>query len=133
VLKTTVTVDSRIPALLRQLEAAAGRVVLETAENIADRARASMQAPKHGRVYGAHQASAPGEAPAELSGDLIGSIGHAMDGATIAYAFATDDKAPWLEVGNGRVEARPAFVPAAEAEEPLFVDAMRDALGGLRG
>ena len=63
-----------------------------------------------------HQASAPGESPAVLSGDLRGSIDTAPDPGGKPFYFVGSDKeyAPWLELGPRRMEPRPFFVKAVQ-------------------
>jgi hypothetical protein len=61
--------------IAQRIEAGVARVNKKTAEQIAERARQNiMTGPKTGRVYGSHQASAPGESPANETGDLAESI-----------------------------------------------------------
>lgn len=124
--------DSAIPAILAAWRAEAGKAALASAERIADHARAEMRAGKSGRLYGAHRASAPGEAPAVLTGALIGSLAAEQTGPTEAAAYAADEKAPRLEYGNGRVAARPFLQPAAAAERSVFEAAIAAILGRTR-
>lgn len=76
-----------------------------------------LRGPKTGKVYKrgsvSHQASAPGEAPANDTGRLVAQTvtGPTKKGAFIAsranYAAA-------LELGTRKMAARPAMVPAVE-------------------
>lgn len=63
-----------------------------------------------------HQASAPGESPAVLSGDLRGSISTAPGEQNAPFYYVGSDKeyAPHLELGTKRMEPRPYFVKAVE-------------------
>jgi hypothetical protein len=73
-----------------------------------------MQEPKHGRVYGHHVASAPGEAPAIQSGTLAHSI-QVEQVNDLSYAVFTDDpKAILLENGTRRMAARPNWTIVTE-------------------
>lgn len=69
-----------------------------------------QKGPKTGRIYFrrsvAHRASAPGEAPATDTGNLVRSIGQDVvaDGVIV---FAAAEYARKLEFGEGRVAARP--------------------------
>lgn len=68
---------------------------------------------KTGRV---HVASAPGESPADLSGDLRASISKAPgeSGAPFYYVGSDKEYASWLELGTKKMEPRPYFVKAVE-------------------
>lgn len=70
--------------------------------------------PKTGRVYGNHQASAPGQYPASDTGRLAGSIRMELPqagnmtgrvGTAVAYG-------PMLEFGTSRMAARPWLLPS---------------------
>lgn len=83
--------------------------------------------PKTGRVYKrgkgknlsrAHQASAPGQAPATDTGTLVSSIYFQQDsdtsvtvGSRLAYAY-------YLEFGTRRMAPRPSWTPATEKFAP---------------
>lgn len=64
-----------------------------------------------------HTASAPGEAPARLAGDLVGSITTAPDPSSTALYYVGSDKlyAPILELGSKYMEPRPFFVTSINA------------------
>jgi hypothetical protein len=90
----------------------------------------TLSRPGTGRVYGSHQASAPGEPPAVDKGDLRRSIGRELVGNR--WRVGTSEKrAAALEYGhvyaNGRVLApRPYFRPSAKKLErehgPIIVE-----------
>lgn len=61
---------------------------------------------KSGRVYGSHQASAPGEYSAVRTGNLIGSINYRVSGATFVAFYATSDHAGYQEWGTRKMAAR---------------------------
>lgn len=78
--------------------------------------------PKTGRIYGAHQASAPGEAPATDTGTLAGSIRTERAGGN---EIRTDvvvgaEYGAALEFGTSEIEPRPFIGPAVEAVRPSF-------------
>jgi hypothetical protein len=97
---------------------------------------------KTGRIYirrikgGArrrHQASAPGETPANITGKYRRGFGFNVDGAhqlrigVEAIGTGSDSKYPlYLEVGTSRMEARPGLRNAVRASE-------RDILRNLAG
>lgn len=67
----------------------------------------------YGKTGRSHQSSAPGEAPATWTGDLVGSIGWNVDASQlIAEVFATSAHAVPLETGTRHMAARPFMVPA---------------------
>lgn len=61
-----------------------------------------------------HTASAPGESPGVLSGDLRASITTAPGGSSAPFYYVGSDKdyAPHLELGTKYMEPRPYFVKA---------------------
>jgi len=72
-----------------------------------------LTGPKTGRVYGAHQASAPGEAPASDTGQLVNSITTSVDPNTVDGTVgvgAAHGKA--LEYGTRNMAPRPFARPA---------------------
>lgn len=87
--------------------------VLDEAKNEAKR---SLLTPKHGTAYfrGAdvHHASAPGEAPADDTGDLYDSI-DSMQVGDVGYITASAPYADYLEHGTSRMAPRPFMGPAA--------------------
>jgi hypothetical protein len=92
-----------------------------------------MGGAKSGRMYGTHQASAPGEAPAIMFGQLANSIDTQMTSATQGRVFSSVEYAPHLEFGSvdGTLEPRPFMGPAAEEERADYQAAMASALGRL--
>jgi len=91
-----------------------------------DARRRVMKGPKSGRRYGKHRASAPGQSPANDTGNLARSISvvaAAPAVEAVAYVQARTDYAAALEfgtlrAGRGRgtvIEARPFLRPAMEA------------------
>ncbi len=107
----------------------AGQVVRATAQSVADTARESMSEPKSGIMYGAHQASAPGEAPAIDTGFLVNSIRMEPAGDLTAYVNVGADYGPHLEYGTVHMAARPFLLPAMTSEEPAFVRRMEGLFG----
>lgn len=74
---------------------------------VAERIRFLMRLPKHGRFYGTHRASAPGEAPAILTGTLIGSIGQPVIRDFTGSMNVSAPYARYLEEGTPRILPRP--------------------------
>jgi HK97 gp10 family phage protein len=119
-----VRVEDGFKGISEFVRAQAGRVVRETAQAIAMEAQASMRGPKSGRLYGEHRASAPGEAPAIQSGELVGSVRPEMVGEQEAIVGADADYVGMLEYGTLEMAARPFMTPAAERARPKFTEAM---------
>lgn len=88
--------------------------VEETADFFLDRVKDDiLNSPKSGRMYGSHQASAPGEAPANWTGDLEKSLNKSILSRSV-YKYKVKVSsgifyAPLLEGGTNRVAARPFF------------------------
>lgn len=95
-------------------------------KDITDSARNSiLRKPKSGKTYIIrkdgrrfnHKASAPGEAPANLSGTLRRSIDFKVQGWSELEVGADTPYARRLELGGGNIEARPYLIAAIEEEE----------------
>jgi hypothetical protein len=61
---------------------------------------------KSGRLYGAHQASAPGEYSAKRKGEHLRSINYRVSGADYLSFFATAKQSGFLEDGTRRMQPR---------------------------
>ena len=111
----------RVSALIHQR---VHDVTFAAATNIAERAAASMEGSKSGRLYGRHRASAPGEAPAIDMGILHGSMFVRQVGPT-AYLVGTNvEYAPHLEMGTVNIAMRPFLLPAVEDERAPYQRAL---------
>ncbi len=74
----------------------------------------SMAGPKSGRVYGTHQASAPGETPAIDTGDLSEGIHtEGFKRKLESDLVSSDKKSAGLEFGTLRVAPRPFMMPTS--------------------
>ncbi len=121
----SVQFKNNMPRITRNLHLRASKVVRTTVANIEAHIKTSFSEPKHGAVYGGHQASAPGEAPAIDDGILAGSTQPFMEtdtkgGVGVGAEYASD-----LEHGTSKMEPRPFMVPAAEAERRKFEESLR--------
>lgn len=124
--RTVVTITyNRFPQIAAKLPREAHDIVQETVLDIEGRVKAEMAGPKSGRMYGGHQASAPGEAPAVDTGALISSVQTDVQG-TEGSVFTNMESAPYLEYGTSQMAPRPFFTPAAEAARPDFERKMRN-------
>lgn len=126
-------VYDRLPQISAQLHAEASREVRTTAFEVEADIKNAMMGAKSGRIYGSHQASAPGEAPAVDTGNLVNSIvTEAKPGSLTATVSTAVEYAPHLEFGTVNMQPRPAWVPAAERARPRFRDRMNRMLRRLR-
>lgn len=118
------TLDTHVlDSLIAEITARADVVAYATTEQIANKARRSMQGEKHGKIYlrggKPHHASAPGEPPAIDTGDLANSVqiirlGPSAHGITCAaHGFH-------LELGTSTIAPRPWITPPVEALRPEF-------------
>jgi hypothetical protein len=117
--------------LAQRLDDGAARVVEANAEAVAEHARQNiMTGPKTGHVYGTHQASAPGESPANENGDLVGSISARPIGRKVWEVAVDAEYAATLELGSpgGKIAPRPFLAPAAEAVRDALLEQMAELL-----
>lgn len=123
-LRAAITTKRKSFQSAQALQTAAAGWVESLAASALSHIQNAMQAPKHGRIHpsgrSSHTASAPGEAPAVDSGDLLGSLtltlkvedaGH-NPRAEISTALSY---APLLEFGGLYTPARPFLRPGLEA------------------
>lgn len=80
---------------------------------------------KSGRWYGAHRASAPGEAPAKRTGTHLRSIRESFPNALTGEIIIGAAYAAFLEYGTRRMAERPLARPAIEAVAARF-NSLRD-------
>jgi len=117
-----------------EIGASMAREIDEVCENTAldIQARAQMaimNPPKSGRIYRrgnvAHQASAPGEAPATDTGALVNSAYTKKLGDSDYETGFTAEYAAALEFGTAKMAPRPYLRPAVEAVRDAFVRAIK--------
>ena len=123
-----------LPQLAGEMRIKANLAVNLATFAIGARARASMQPPKHGMTYRrgqkTHTASAPGEAPAIDTGNLVNSVREDFPADLTGMVFTNTQYGAYLEFGTHRMAARPWLVPAAEAEWPAFIAALTRIVNG---
>ncbi len=124
---------NRFPEITGKVFNGAVLAVQQTTLEIDADIKGRMQAPKSGRSYQrggrAHVASAPGEAPAIDMGALINSVQNEFPAPMHGIVFSNLDYPVYLEFGTTRMAARPAWIPAAEAAWPRFLDRMQKIAG----
>ena len=117
-----------------EIGASMAREIDEVCENTAldIQARAQMaimNPPKSGRIYRrgnvVHQASAPGEAPATDTGNLVNSAYTKKLGDSDYETGFTAEYAAALEFGTARMAPRPYLRPAVEAVRDAFIRAIK--------
>lgn len=93
-----------------------------------------LNTPKTGRVYRrggvAHQASAPGEAPASDTGQLVNSVSTSVDESRLSgnVNFGSDHAAA-MEYGTSRVAPRPYARPAVINKRDAIRQDIADEIG----
>lgn len=87
-----------------------------------------LNRPGSGRVYGGHQASAPGEPPAPDTATYRNSWQQEKRGTAQQEVFTSDVRAPMLELGTVDMEARPHVGPSALAHRKKHADIVGSAL-----
>lgn len=97
---------------------------LEDAGAYAENAvKIALSMPGGGHLYGSHRASAPGQAPSVLTGDLRASITHSVVtlGLFLTAIIGTDkDYAPLLEYGTSRMAPRPFMRVTVAKIKPIL-------------
>jgi hypothetical protein len=121
----TVIQQNDYPKIAIEKEGKARRTVRQFANRLKGNIQKSMQGPKSGRRYGAHQASAPGEAPAIDLSNYVNSIHVEMMNPDMAAVFSNTNYGPMLEFGTRRMAARPHWTPESEKIRQEFIEAMR--------
>jgi hypothetical protein len=115
-------------AVIAEIERMAKIRILDGANIVRNEWVQGLSGNRSGRVYRipgtkrTYTASAPGEAPGVLFGDLRRSIrvGQPIvkNGRTSIEIGSELEKAVWLELGTKKMQARPHAKPAADRAEP---------------
>jgi HK97 gp10 family phage protein len=112
-------------------------VVQATTERAVSNAKLAMQDPKSGRTYirggKIHTASAPGQAPAVDTGNLINSTQAEHTAGLTSYFDVYADYAQHLEFGTRHIAPRPFMAPALEKEKAFFEKELGRAVFETRG
>jgi len=110
------------PAITEGLRRAADRGVLRAAHLFRNEyLRLILNTHKSGRVYGNHQASAPGQPPASDLGRLVQSCRVVHEpGSLVATVGVGTNYARMLELGTIHMSPRPAFLPAYTNVRPAM-------------
>lgn len=116
-------VFDNIPGLAKAIEAEIERTVATYAHAIEADVKQQMGQAKSGRMYGQHQASAPGEAPAIDMGHLVNSV-RSKSLAKLSWGVYEALYGQHLEYGTVRMAARPHMRPAADRIRKPFAAAI---------
>lgn len=127
----SVTVKDRTPELMQKLEAAIGRFVRKGVLFLGGQVKAKMAEPKTGRMYGTHRASAPGEAPAVDSSNLIGSITEIFPSTLEGMVGTNVEYAIYLEQGTSRMAARPVWEKTRTESLPTLEQMLDAEIAGI--
>lgn len=91
------------------------------AENIQQTKKFIYAPPKTGRIYNyrgkRHQASAPGQSPANRSGFLARSLDYRVSGIQRVEFFSTAKYSNYLEDGTENMQPRPYFIRTSNAKK----------------
>lgn len=87
--------------------------------------------PKHGRFYGTHIASAPGEYPAINTGRLDRSLQHKQHGSRSLEVGTNLKYAPYMEFGSKRVLPRPFMSTTEKRTEHKVKQSFKTSLRGI--
>lgn len=114
-------------------------VVQKTIADLHREVDTSFTQEKHGRTYIVggtaehpieHTASAPGEAPAVDTGNLMNSVSHTMTGTTVGEVAVGAEYGAFLELGTSRMAPRPYLGPATDKVKPAFERALGQVFNG---
>jgi hypothetical protein len=113
------TIDDRTDEAFSRLEKELTDWAADGVDLLHDAIEASMRAPKTGRKYGSHQASAPGESPAIRTGKYLISI--SRDKQFLQATIGTASKIGlYLEKGTKKMAPRPHFESALRANKDIL-------------
>ena len=122
---------SALKNLQNNLEEPFREVIQGGAQLIRGEAIKSIQSgPKSGRVYEkynprrTHKASAPGEAPASDTGNLVRNIRVVQENKDLIKVESNASYSQFLEFGTSKMLARPFLFPATERSRPKIAQAV---------
>lgn len=128
------TVNFDAAAVAAAARRAAGQAIVRGTESVRNEAvRLVMSPPKTGVIYKRrgveHQASAPGEAPANDTGRLVNSIRTDYDlPQLVGRVVASTEYAAYLEYGTENMEPRPYMRPALANRRAAVVRDVEDSI-----
>lgn len=130
-------VHNELGRIAEILKTGNAEITLKTAEYIVGEAKRSMGEEKSGREYPrgekTHVASAPGEAPAIDTSNLVNSLAAEQVEEVNAVAFTDVEYAVPLEFGSVKMAKRPFFTPAAFRAPETAWKLMRELVAKIEG
>ena len=111
----------------------AEKITNEAADYMAEEMKKSISSgAKSGRKYGNHTSSAPGQSPANWTGELIRSIKVQKD-KNKSFVYVTAKYAEFLEFGTSKMRPRPFIIPSFIKTKKWFSNKLhRLAYGGRK-
>ena len=120
-----------LKSLEKDLEAPFREVILGGAQLIRSEAvKSIMQGPKTGRIYEkynprrTHRSSAPGQAPASDTGNLVSQIRVREENKDLIKVESNALYSSFLEFGTSKMLARPFLFPATERSRKKIAQAV---------
>lgn len=120
-----IKIEDHVPERTAKLESSLEKFVKEGAAYVEGQLTAKMIEGKSGRAYkrgkdGVHIASAPGEAPADDSGNLLSSIDVIEQGSLERLIGTPVEYGVYLETGTSRMAQRPMWEVTAKESLPTL-------------
>ena len=109
------TVELKInQAMITALFKDADKVASDSANSLANEMKKRIKTgAKSGKTYGNHTSSAPGQSPANWTGELVNSISAINEGKK-SKVIVNANYAEFLELGTSKMRARPFILPSIQ-------------------
>ena len=109
------TVELKInQAMITALFKDADKVIVDSANSLAKEMKKRIKTgAKSGKTYGNHTSSAPGQSPANWTGELVHSISAINEGKK-SKVIVNANYAEFLELGTSKMRARPFILPSIQ-------------------
>lgn len=109
------TVELKInQAMIAALFKDADKVASDSANSLAKEMKKRITTgAKSGKTYGNHTSSAPGQSPANWTGELVNSISAINEGKN-SKVIVNANYAEFLELGTSKMRARPFILPSIQ-------------------
>lgn len=109
------TVELKInQAMITALFNHADKVAVDSANSLAKEMKKRIKTgAKSGKTYGNHTSSAPGQSPANWTGELVNSISAINEGKN-SKVIVNANYAEFLELGTSKMRPRPFILPSIQ-------------------
>ena len=109
------TVELKInQAMISALFNDADKVAVDSANSLAKEMKKRIKTgAKSGKTYGNHTSSAPGQSPANWTGELVNSISAINEGKN-SKVIVNANYAEFLELGTSKMRPRPFILPSIQ-------------------